>query len=212
MCCGSPRYEGSKRMGRTFGAALCALTLLASSCAPKNYVALLENPDGGTGQVTVTTTAGQQTLDSAGAATSVNKADRAPSAPWEVAWDKIEEVFGSAFRVRPPRVAQYTIYFQSGTTDIAEVSKPTLEALLEDARNRPTPDADVYGHTDRVANERKNEVLALLRAYTVRDLLVEAGVSSGRIRVDSFGESQPAVETADNIAEIRNRRVEVTLR
>ena len=40
----------------------------------------------------------------------------------------------------------------------------------------------------------------------------KAGVPIERIEIDSYGESMPAVPTADNIPELRNRRVEVTVR
>lgn len=199
-------------LGRPGLAAVLTVALLGSACAPKNYVVLLENPEGGAGEVTVSNSAGEQALDTAQSATTVNKADRAPSKPWTVALEKLEEVFGAAFSMRPPSASHYTIYFESGSTEISAASADTVAAMMEDASNRPSPDADVFGHADRVAQEQKNEILALVRAYTVRDLLVDAGVSAGRIRVDSYGESNPAIETPDEVPEPGNRRVEVTLR
>ena len=63
-----------------------------------------------------------------------------------------------------------------------------------------------------VYSDRLNELLSLRRAYKVRDDLVKAGVPIERIEIDSYGESRPAVPTADEVPELRNRRVEVTVR
>ena len=54
--------------------------------------------------------------------------------------------------------------------------------------------------------------VSLLRAYTIRDELVKAGIPIERIELDAYGETLPAVPTADNVPEIHNRRVEVTIR
>jgi outer membrane protein OmpA-like peptidoglycan-associated protein len=46
----------------------------------------------------------------------------------------------------------------------------------------------------------------------VRDLLVAEGIDPAMIQVTSHGEENPLVPTEDEVAEPRNRRVEVTVR
>ena len=46
----------------------------------------------------------------------------------------------------------------------------------------------------------------------MRDLLVAAGVPAESVSVAGRGEREPVVATADEVAEARNRRVEIKLR
>ena len=70
----------------------------------------------------------------------------------------------------------------------------------------------MIGHTDRVGTVPYNDALSLRRAERARDELVKAGVPADRIRVEGRGEREPLVATADEVAEPRNRRVEIDVR
>ena len=76
----------------------------------------------------------------------------------------------------------------------------------------PAAELSVVGHTDRVGAADANARLSLQRAQSTLDRLTEAGLKHKRVEVDSHGENNPLVPTADNVAEPRNRRVEVTIR
>ena len=175
------------------GAVLFALAVAAFGCGPKNYVVLLDNPGGGSGKVIVSNEKGQQVLDKSGSATTFNRASRPPSSPWELGVEKIKEVFGSAFGARPPRFVKYTVYFKSGTSQLAPDSVATYKKMLAEVGKRPGVDATIAGHADRTASQRQNERLALKRAYKVRDDLVKAGIPIERLEIDSYGETRPAV-------------------
>jgi peptidoglycan-associated lipoprotein len=194
------------------GAAALGLMLSIAACGPKNYVVLLDNPGGGSGKVIVSTPKGRQVLDESGSATSIDRASRPPSSPWRLQVEKIEEVFAKAFGARPNRSVRYTFFFKAGKTDVDAASQADYRAMLEEVAKRPGVDATVVGHADRKASPQRNEILSLLRAYKVRDDLVKAGVPLERIELDSYGESRPAIPTADEVPELRNRRVEVTVR
>jgi len=189
-----------------------ALTMVVCACGPRNYVVLLDNPGGGSGKVIVSNEKGRQVLEQSGSATTINRAGSPPSTPWNVGVEKIQEVFSRAFGARPGRAIKYTLYFKPGTTKIEKASEAQYNAMIAEARRRPGVDATVAGHADRTASDTRNEILSLVRAYKIRDDLVKAGVPIERIEIDSWGESRPAVPTPDNIPELRNRRVEVTVR
>ena len=57
-----------------------------------------------------------------------------------------------------------------------------------------------------------NDTLSLKRAETVRTALIAAGIAAGQIEIAGRGERELAVQTADEIAEERNRRVEILVR
>jgi outer membrane protein OmpA-like peptidoglycan-associated protein len=189
-----------------------ALVLAVVGCAPKNYVVLLDNPGGGSGKVIVSNKKGTQMLEQSGTATAINRANSKPSSPWLLTVEKIEKVFSRAFGARPGKFVKYTIYFKSGGEKIEPKSKHDYEAMLAEIHRRPGVDATVAGHADRTDTDQRNELLSLLRAYKIRDDLVKAGIPIERVEVDAYGESIPAVPTPDNVPELRNRRVEVTIR
>src|SRR5688572_8808834 len=194
------------------GAVVFALAVAAFGCGPKNYVVLLDNPGGGSGKVIVSNEKGEQVLDKSGSATTFNRRGKKPSDPWELGVEKIKEVFGRAFGARPPRMVKYTVYFQSGTTKITKDSEAAYRKMIAEVGKRPGVDATVAGHADRTSTASWNEKLATKRAFKVRDDLVRAGVPLERIEMDSYGETRPAIPTADEVPEKRNRRVEVTVR
>ena len=54
-----------------------------------------------------------------------------------------------------------------------------------------------------------NVPISIERANAVRDLLVKEGIDPAIIEVTSHGEENPLIPTADEVAEPRNRRVEI---
>ncbi len=76
----------------------------------------------------------------------------------------------------------------------------------------PAGEAVVIGHTDRMGAREFNDRLSLQRAELVRERLVGAGVPRDAISVAGRGEREPVVVTADEVAEPRNRRVDIKLR
>ncbi|HSR52951.1 MAG TPA: OmpA family protein [Acidobacteriota bacterium] len=67
----------------------------------------------------------------------------------------------------------------------------------------------VYGHTDNVGSQSYNQRLSERRAETVRDYLVEAGVSPKIISTEGYGKSRPLVKGNSPQARAKNRRVEI---
>jgi outer membrane protein OmpA-like peptidoglycan-associated protein len=69
----------------------------------------------------------------------------------------------------------------------------------------------VEGHTDSVGSDQYNMDLSLQRANSVRDLLVQRGVSSSRIQPVGFGETMPVATNATEAGRQLNRRVEIKI-
>jgi outer membrane protein OmpA-like peptidoglycan-associated protein len=69
----------------------------------------------------------------------------------------------------------------------------------------------VYGHTDDVGSDAYNQELSARRAQTVRDYLVEAGVSPEIISTKGYGKRSPLVEGKTAEARAKNRRVEIAI-
>lgn len=126
--------------------------------------------------------------------------------------DEVQRLFGPALAAQPARPVSFTLYFVLGTDELTPESRRVAETIFAEIARRPAPEVVAIGHTDRVGTIEFNDRLSLQRAEVVRNELVRLGLSAERIRVEGRGEREPAVPTEDEVAEPRNRRVEIIVR
>lgn len=194
--------------------AAIALTGLLAACSqtPDNLVVLLPEADGSVGSVVVTSKGGSETLNAAGQATGVDAAGEKPVAAFTLPEEEIQKTFGAAIAAQPKLPETFILYFETGGAVLTADSAKQLPDVVAAVKARPVPDISVVGHTDRVGTDAVNVPISIERANTVRDLLVKEGIDPAIIEVTSHGEENPLIPTADEVAEPRNRRVEVTVR
>lgn len=189
-------------------AALLALSCCAG-CASRGSVVLLPSDDGKPAAVTVKQGEREVVLDQPYAAARVSAFG--PSA-YRSSAQEVEAQFGPALASRPSRPTSFTLYFIEGKDEFTDESKQIVDKVLAEIAERPVPDVRVVGHTDAVGSDPANDALGLQRAEVVRAALVRLGVPRADIEVVSRGKREPAVPTADGVAEPRNRRVEIIVR
>jgi len=180
-------------------------------CATRNdlYV-LLPGKDGKTGALVVDSNGKQQTLNTPYAAArvkNVGSVDGVQSSEADVKQD-----FGPALEAQPKRPVSFYLYFQRDTDEFAPESKALVNQIFAEIARRPAPEIVIIGHTDRVGNAQYNDALSLRRAERCRDELIKLGIPKVRISVAGRGYREPEVPTADQVAEPRNRRVEISVR
>mgnify|MGYP001566701525 CR=1 FL=1 len=113
---------------------------------------------------------------------------------------------------QPPLPQQYLLYFVHGKTDLTRESQAVFESVKDHIAATPTATFVVVGHTDRVGSQQRNDALSLRRAQFVRARLIAEGMPKDRIEAVGRGEREPLIQTADEVAEPRNRRVEIRVR
>jgi len=185
------------------------LVLLAGCATQSGTVVLLPERDGREAAVTVRQGEQSLVLDRAYAAAELTSAG--PRAATASAAD-VEARFGGALAAQPMRPTAFTLYFVEQTDALTEASQRTLDAVLAEVARYPVPDVVVVGHTDLVGSDAFNDQLARKRAETVRQMLIARGVAPGNVVAVGRGKREPAVPTADGVAEPRNRRVEMVVR
>jgi len=126
--------------------------------------------------------------------------------------EEVQQAFGAALAAQPPRPASFLLYFLEGKDELTSDSQVELQRILAEIARRPSPEIVVIGHTDRVGTVPFNDALSLRRAQKVRDDLVKLGIPADRIQVAGRGEREPLVPTEDEVAEPKNRRVEISVR
>ena len=99
------------------------------------------------------------------------------------------------------------IFFDSGGQEIRREWEPVLDEAAKAAAGGTR--LRVTGHSDRPGSAAVNRRFALGRAQVVADALVARGVPRSSLTVDSEGEDDPFVSTADGVREIQNRRVDI---
>lgn len=137
---------------------------------------------------------------------------RPPAAPTTMTADAFQQRFAGVLSARAPAPLQILLYFETGSDTLTPDSQAELTRMVEVIRVRPYPDVSVIGHTDTTGDADANTALGLRRASLIRGQLVAAGVPTSQIDATSHGEADLLVATPDNIAEARNRRVEITVR
>lgn len=135
-----------------------------------------------------------------------------PGTPTTISPAEFQQRFGPVLAARAPQPLQFLLYFETGGDVLTPESQAALGRTVEAIRVRPAADVSVIGHTDTTGDAARNAFLGRQRADLVRDRLVAAGIPAAQVDASSHGEADLLVPTADNVAEARNRRVEITVR
>jgi len=106
----------------------------------------------------------------------------------------------------PAPVVLPTVLFKKGQAELLPEASPALNELAATLRARPGLRLRVAGHTDRIGEPGKNQVLSEQRAAAVTAYLVKAGVAPARLEAVGYGDTRPLYPSPD----VRNRRVEVS--
>jgi outer membrane protein OmpA-like peptidoglycan-associated protein len=182
---------------------------LAACATQVGTVVLLPEKDGRDTAVTVRQDDKSLVLDRPYAAANLTTAG--PQAATSSAAD-VGKRFGAALAAQPARPRAYVVYFVEQTDGLTAESRAVLDGVIAEIATIPVPDIVVVGHTDLVGSDQVNDALARKRAQAVRAILVERGLAADSVVAIGRGKREPAVPTADGVAEARNRRVEIVVR
>jgi outer membrane protein OmpA-like peptidoglycan-associated protein len=183
----------------------------AKAAVPRDTVVLLPDADGRTGVATVTTPGGAQRLSRPMEATTA-AAGEAPAAPYLLDEQAVRALAGGAMDARPEAPARFLLYFSKGTAELTDDSEPVFGEAVRAIKARGAVDVSVVGHSDTLGDKAFNDRLALKRAKTIAARLTGEGVPEAILEVTSHGKDNLLVPTADQVAEPKNRRVEITVR
>jgi outer membrane protein OmpA-like peptidoglycan-associated protein len=199
-------------MSRLAGLAALAVLLLVGCAKParNDLYVLMPGQDGKTGALSVESGGKQALLDQPYAAARVKEPGQVEAGA--VTEQEARQAFGAALEAQPGRPISFVLYFLENRDELTADSKQMLGRVVDEIARRPAPEIVVIGHTDRVGPVPYNDTLSLRRAERMRDELVKVGIAVERIRVEGRGEREPLVPTADEVAEARNRRVEISVR
>jgi outer membrane protein OmpA-like peptidoglycan-associated protein len=199
-----------QRRSILIAAVLLGLLLTVSCSTATTRVVLLPDKDGTTGAIAVFKGKKATVLDSPMATAEVGAWGGVDTRMTSSA--QVRSEFGPAMAAQPPEPISFVLYFEEGTTVVMPESRGTLGALFAEVASRQAVEVQVTGHTDTVGQREDNDRLSTLRAETIKQMLIQKGLRASFIRAVGRGERQLLIPTADNVAELKNRRVEVIVR
>lgn len=104
------------------------------------------------------------------------------------------------------------VTFDTGQAVLKPQAMAALDKLASTITDYNSTVIHVVGHTDAVGTPATNQSLSERRAASVTSYLISRGVPGQRLRQEGRGENELLVRTADNIAEPRNRRVDIVIK
>jgi outer membrane protein OmpA-like peptidoglycan-associated protein len=190
--------------------ALFSLLLLLASCSSRQSLfVVLPNPDGSSGAVTIEDGQKSVLLDHPYAAGEIRGG---VAAPVKVDQAQVQQIFGNALSAQPILPAHFVLYFEKDSDTLTPDSQRQYQAVFADIKRRSVYEVEVIGHTDTLGSPPHNQQLSMSRAVMIRERLEHDRISAKSISVAGRGQLDLAVPTGDQVAEPRNRRVEITVR
>lgn len=126
-----------------------------------------------------------------------------PMAAEQPVTESDEQLFGAS--VRP-------IYFDYDNYDLRNDQEPTLGSNAQFLLSRTHIQIVVEGHADERGSTEYNLALSASRANSVREGLIQAGISPGRITVVSYGKERPFCTESEERCWRENRRAHFAIR
>ncbi len=119
----------------------------------------------------------------------------------------------TAFAMPGPELAGawYQVRFDTNSVAIDARGQMIVRNVAFVVANNDTTHVTVIGKTDRAGAQPANMVLSQRRAEAVREALITAGVPATRIDTSWTGEGNQEVATTNDVAESRNRVVDITV-
>lgn len=185
------------------------IAVLLSACAAKERIVLLPGPDGTVGAVVIRKAGQEVELKTAYAAADIGSRSIEQKT---LSATEVKDHYANVFRAQPVRPHSYNLYFVHDQIRLMPESQQKLEEIKQEIQALPAPELIVIGHTDRVGDQLYNDGLSLRRAEHVRAIMVSIGIPRERIEAVGRGERDPLVPTRDEVAEPKNRRVQIKVR
>jgi outer membrane protein OmpA-like peptidoglycan-associated protein len=103
------------------------------------------------------------------------------------------------------------VLFDTGKYGLKPGAREKLAKVAGILLSYPGLNIEVDGYTDNVGGDRSNQRLSEKRAGSVRDYLVQQGVSTNSVTAQGFGNTQPVVSNGTAAGRQENRRVELVV-
>ena len=103
------------------------------------------------------------------------------------------------------------VTFATNSSDLSPAFFDVLNSVGKVLAEFEQTVVEVAGHTDGTGSHEYNQGLSERRAITVRDYLINEGVSEDNLSARGYGEEEPVADNATSAGKAMNRRVELRI-
>jgi outer membrane protein OmpA-like peptidoglycan-associated protein len=126
---------------------------------------------------------------------------------------KLSEQLNSILQTRDSArgliVSMSDVLFDTGKFSLKSDAREKLAKVAGILLAYPGLNVEVGGYTDNVGGDAMNQTLSENRAASVRDYLVQEGVSTNSVSAKGFGNTLPVASNDNSAGRQQNRRVEL---
>lgn len=112
---------------------------------------------------------------------------------------------------KPMKALKRDVLFHTGSDSLGAQQLKEIRSVADYMTRKPASTITVKGFTDNVGSEISNMDLSVRRTEAVIAELERLGVSKDRLKIQSYGETQPRSSNATESGRSKNRRVELAL-
>ena len=125
--------------------------------------------------------------------------------------ERVGEGIIVTFNEKNPDGSKMGVYFDFDKSDITSNSRLAMDKLVKIFNEYAETNILVEGHTDDKGTDTYNLALSERRAMAVGNYLKRESISSSRLTINWYGETQPKVENTTDASRAENRRVEFAI-
>lgn len=103
------------------------------------------------------------------------------------------------------------VFFAFASADLQASSMPELNRIVDFLTQNSVLKIQLSGHTDNIGSYEQNMQLSQQRANSVKNYLVNKGITADRIVTAGYGYTQPIADNATEEGRKNNRRVELKI-
>ena len=101
------------------------------------------------------------------------------------------------------------VYFDFDKSKLSSINKSEIKDFIL-TNKKIINKYLIKGHTDNVGTETYNQELSIMRAKTVKKILINLGIESSNIKILGMGETELSIKTNNETAHPVNRRAEIS--
>lgn len=129
--------------------------------------------------------------------------------------DSLKNIEGMEIGLKPLASGEQflfeNVFFDFDKAELRPESKSSLLRLKKFMEENSKINILIEGHTDNIGEEEYNQQLSMRRAESVREYLVNHGVSIDRLGIKGWGDKKPIVPNSNQANRAKNRRIEIVI-
>lgn len=107
------------------------------------------------------------------------------------------------------RAELHGVSFKAGSAELLPSSLSTLDKTIAGLKKNAKAKVEIEGHTSSEGGEEFNQKLSEDRANSVRDYMIQKGISKDHVTAVGYGFSRPKASNDTEDGRRQNRRIEV---